>query len=103
LLELGLAPIPLLLRSNSKNGDFHLGDFSVKLAAVFSAGWPKEELENLLGSHWTMKVWSDGNLWGGHMTCMEHPEFNCFEVMTLGVEKTVDHPVFGGKAKASSD
>ena len=70
-----------------------------KTRLIIFLGWPKEELEKLVGSHWTLKVWNDGNLWGGHMTCREHPAFNCFDVVAEGVEKTVDHPLFGGKAK----
>jgi hypothetical protein len=46
-----------------------------------------------------MKVWNDGNLWGGQVTCAEYPEFNCVESFPDGVEKVVDHPLFGGKAK----
>jgi hypothetical protein len=80
-------------------GTYH----TVKTQAIvdewISVGFAKEEVEKLAGSHWTIKVWSDGNLWGGHMTCKEHPELNSLEVFNLGVEKSVDHPIFGGKAK----
>ena len=57
-----------------------------------------DEAAKLLGTHWTMKVWNDGNQWGGHLTCQEVPSLNCLEVFTDGVEKSVDHPIFGGKA-----
>jgi hypothetical protein len=59
----------------------------------------KEEAEKLVGTHWTMKVWQDGDAWGGHVFCHEDPKFNCVEVFTDGVEKSVDHPMFGGKAQ----
>lgn len=70
-----------------------------ELETWVAMGLPNEELEKLVGSHWTMKVWKDGNLWGGHMTCRENPAYNCLETFVDGVEKTVDHPLFGGKAK----
>ena len=53
----------------------------------------------MVGSHWTMKLWKDGSLWGGHITCQEHPHFNSLETLTEGVEKSVDGPMWGGKAK----
>ena len=33
--------------------------------------------------------------------CREIPELGAFEAVTDGVEKTVDHYLFGGKAKVS--
>ena len=64
-------------------------------------GVPKEQVEKTVGSHWTMKLWKDGDQFGGHITCQEHPQFNSLEVMTEGVEKCVDSPIWGGKAKVS--
>jgi len=64
-----------------------------------SFGFSKDDVGKLADSHWTMKVWNDGNLWGGQVTCAEYPEFNCVESFPDGVEKVVDHPLFGGKAK----
>jgi hypothetical protein len=46
-----------------------------------------------------MKVWKDGKSWAGHLTCREIPEWNNLDIFTEGVEKNVDHPVYGGKAK----
>ena len=53
------------------------------------------------GSHWTMKIWRDGDLWGGHFTCQELPHLNHLDVMTEGSEKCIENPLAGGKAKVS--
>jgi hypothetical protein len=73
----------------------------LKLLSLLLPGTEKEEAAKVTGSHWTMKVWNVGNVWGGHVTCQEHPEFNCLEMFTDGVEKAVDNPLYGGKAKVS--
>lgn len=62
-------------------------------------GVPKETVQTSLGSHWTMKIWKDGNVWGAHVTCKEHPHLNSLDAIAEGVEKCVDTPMFGGKAK----
>ena len=63
-------------------------------------GIPKEMSAKLIGSHWTMTIWSDGeDSWGFHFVCQELPEMNCIDNVTAGVEKTVDNPIFGGKSK----
>jgi hypothetical protein len=41
----------------------------------------------------------DGDQYGGHITCKEHPQYNSLENFTEGVEKCVDSPFWGGKAK----
>lgn len=52
-----------------------------------------------MGSHWTLKVWKDAHIWGFYLTCRELPHLNILETFLDGVEKAVDHPMFGGKAK----
>jgi hypothetical protein len=46
-----------------------------------------------------MKIWKDGNAWGVHITCKEDPHQNSMDSIAEGVEKCVDNPMFGGKAK----
>ena len=57
--------------------------------------------KRLLGSHWSLRIWRDGELWCCSFMCREIPELGAFEAVTDGVEKTVDHYLFGGKAKVS--
>jgi hypothetical protein len=54
-----------------------------------------------LGSHWTLKVWQDGALWGAHFTCQELPHLNSLSAATEGQEKWIDSPLVGGKAKVN--
>ncbi len=72
---------------------------NTNLTLIVLLGLEKEKAQKALGSHWTMKVWNDGTQWGGHMTCKELPHLNYLDVITEGVEKCVDSPLFGGKAK----
>ena len=53
------------------------------------------------GTNWTLKMWQDGTLWGGHLTCQELPHLNHLDVMAEGSEKCIDNPLVGGKAKVS--
>jgi hypothetical protein len=53
----------------------------------------------LLGTHWSMRIWCEDNLWGCSFMCKEHPHLNSFDTMEEGVESTVYHYMFGGKAK----
>ena len=53
----------------------------------------------LLGSHWTMRIWRDGDIFGASFMCREYPHLNTLDTMTEGVEKTVKHYMFGGRAK----
>ena len=76
------------------NQSFYLIDFSL-------LGYSEDELAKLIGSHWTMKVWVDGTAYGGHVICQEFPQYNYLEVFNEAVEKEVNHPLFGGKAKVS--
>ena len=55
--------------------------------------------KKLLGSHWTMRIWRDGDIWGASFMCREYPHLNTLDTMTEGVEKTVKHYMFGGRAK----
>ena len=32
------------------------------------------ETNKILGTHWSMKVWKDGQSWGSHISCKELPE-----------------------------
>ena len=48
-----------------------------------------------------MKVWVDGYGYGGHLMCQEYPEYNFLDVFYEGIEKDVNHPVFGGKSMVS--
>jgi len=55
--------------------------------------------KRLLGTHWTMRLWRDGELWGASFMCREYPHLNTLETMLEGVEKMVTHYMFGGRAK----
>lgn len=61
-------------------------------------GVGKEEAEKFLGTHWTLKLWKDGDVWGGHFTCQELPHMNSVQTLVEGVSKTIDDPLWGGKA-----
>lgn len=53
------------------------------------------------GTHWTLSLeWVDGKV-VANMTCKEIPELSSLDTYTEGVEKDVDHPIFGGKGKVS--
>jgi hypothetical protein len=62
-------------------------------------GVEKDKAQKALGSHWGMKVWREGDKWGCHFTCRELPHLNSLEVSAVGVEKCIDSPLTGGKAK----
>ena len=55
----------------------------------------------MIGTNWTMKIWSDYQIWGSYLTCRELTGLNILVTFLEGVEKAVDHPMFGGKAKVS--
>ena len=73
----------------------------MKPLTLASLGTPKDVAEKMMGSHWTLKVWKDANIWGFYLTCRELPLLNILETFLDGIEKEVDHPMFGGKAKVS--
>ena len=75
------------------------GKHWLNLTLFVHVGLEKEKAQQDLGSHWTMKLWTDGNLWGGHFTCKELPYLNSLDTITEGSTKSVDNPMFGGKAK----
>lgn len=61
-------------------------------------GVPKDVVYKLSGSHWTMRIWRESSTsWGSQLSCLEHPEMNSLEILVEGVEKFIDHPLFGGK------
>ncbi len=62
-------------------------------------GVEKDTASKALGTHWAVKVWRDGNIWGAHFTCQELPHLNSLSAAAEGVEKCIDEPIAGGKAK----
>ena len=72
---------------------------SVTKFEVLLSGVEKEKAHKALGSHWRMKVWREGSKWGCHFTCQELPHLNSLELTSEGVEKCIDNPLAGGKAK----
>ena len=53
--------------------------------------------EMLLGTHWTMRIWTEGNIIGFHLKCQEHPQLSLMETLIEGVEKKVEnHFLFEG-------
>ena len=64
-----------------------------------NAGADKDDFDKVVGTHWSMKVWKDGQSWGSHISCKELPDMDCLETFTEGEEKSVDHALFGGKGK----
>jgi len=55
--------------------------------------------KKLLGTHWSMRVWREGELWGISLMCVELPHLNTFETMSVGVELCMERFFFGGRAK----
>jgi len=64
-------------------------------------GVEKDTASKALGTHWAVKVWRDGNIWGAHFTCQELPHLNSLSAAAEGVEKCIDEPIAGGKAKVT--
>lgn len=69
---------------------------------MIKCGMPKDQAQKFLGSHWTFKFGqpegeSNKRVWW--IQCEEVPEMNMLDSGTEGVEKTMDHPLCGGKAK----
>ncbi len=67
----------------------------------FLSGVEKDTASKALGTHWAVKVWRDGNIWGAHFTCQELPHLNSLSAAAEGVEKCIDEPIAGGKAKVN--
>ena len=60
----------------------------------------KELSEKMVGSHWSMTLWMEGeDAWGAHFVCQELPELNSVETGVIDTEKTIDNEMFGGKMK----
>lgn len=70
-----------------------MGEFAKK------CGFPEEECKKIVGSHWKMRVEKVDGKWVGAICCEEMPEMNNIDSFSEGVEKCMDHPLFGGKAK----
>ncbi len=52
------------------------------------------------GTHWKCRLErTKDERWIMQMCCEECPDMNMFDSFKEGVEKEVDHPLFGGKAK----
>ena len=57
--------------------------------------------KGLLGTHWTLSIsFVEGNL-VVYFKCDEMPELNLLDTYTEGVEKQMNHAMFGGKATVS--
>ena len=57
--------------------------------------------KKMLGTHWSMRIWSEEDLWGTSYMCKEYPHLNMCETMHAGTDKMVTHFMFGGMAKVS--
>ena len=71
------------------------------LKVFFCSGVESTFAKKMLGTHWSMRIWSEEDLWGASLMCKEYPHLNLCETMEIGVEKMVSHFLFGGKAKVS--
>ena len=100
-----------LFSSNILRPNFDLIQFLVSIFTFISlflksicknAGADKDDFDKVVGTHWSMKVWKDGQSWGSHISCKELPDMDCLETFTEGEEKSVDHALFGGKGKVES-
>ncbi len=50
------------------------------------------------GTHWKMRLEKCDDRWVGMICCEECSEMNNLDSFTEGVDKEIDHPLFGGKA-----
>jgi hypothetical protein len=62
-------------------------------------GVSKDVCSRIMGSQWTLKVWNDKDIWGLYLRCREIPRLNLWNSFVDGVEKRMDHPLFGGSCK----
>ena len=74
-------------------------DNPLELKSCFTLGVSKDVAKRLLGSHWTMKIWKDEEIWGCYLRCRDMPHLNLWNSFVEGEEKRIEHALLGGFCK----
>ena len=57
--------------------------------------------KRLMNTHWTMRMWKDGDIWGVSYMCREIPHLNSFHTFKVGKETRLTHFFLGHDAPVS--